>query len=133
MLAQARILGGSFGIAVSTACLHHFVINRLVDIIPADELASFDGDMTHFKGGSLEAIQSACIAAFNRGVELAMVGCWLAFFSTFYGYRITWRNAERQREDSLLELEELEERIARLQNAVDSRLNARDSGAKCKE
>lgn len=121
ILAQARILGGSFGIAVSTACLHHFVINRLIDILPADEFASFDGDMTHFKGDSLEAIQSAIIAAFNRSVELATAGCWAAFFSTFYGYPITRRGAERQRDEDFLELEQ---KIAELRTKVDHLRNA---------
>ncbi|EHK46251.1 hypothetical protein TRIATDRAFT_4297, partial [Trichoderma atroviride IMI 206040] len=84
ILAQARILGGSFGIAISTACLHHFVINRLADILTADEFASFDGDMTNFTGDTLEAIRSAFIKAFDLGIELAMAGCWIAYFSTFY-------------------------------------------------
>ncbi|KAH8130229.1 hypothetical protein FP744_10004129 [Trichoderma asperellum] len=113
ILAQARILGGSFGIAVSTACLHHFVINRLADILPADELGSFDGDMTHFKGGSLEEIQSAFIAAFNWSVVLATAGCWVAVFSTFFGCPITWKGVKRQ------SIVELEQEIARMRATVD--------------
>ncbi|UKZ64629.1 uncharacterized protein TrAtP1_005840 [Trichoderma atroviride] len=117
ILAQARILGGSFGIAISTACLHHFVINRLADILTADEFASFDGDMTNFTGDTLEAIRSAFIKAFDLGIELAMAGCWIAYFSTFYGYRFTWRGIKCPVEEEPLEL--LEAKVTRTRAEVD--------------
>ncbi|KAK1254482.1 hypothetical protein MKX08_008477 [Trichoderma sp. CBMAI-0020] len=104
ILAQARILGGSFGIAISTACVHHFVINRLADILTADEFASFDGDMTKFTGDTLEAIRSAFIAAFDLSIELAMAGCWIAYFSSFYGYQFSWRGIKCPVEEEPLEL-----------------------------
>ncbi|KAL7927332.1 major facilitator superfamily domain-containing protein [Trichoderma austrokoningii] len=121
ILAQARILGGSFGITISTACLHHFAINRLADILSPDEFASFDGDVTHFKGDSLEAIRSAFIAAFNLSVVLADAGSWIAYFSTLYGYRFTVKATERPVEEHLLELEA---KIARARENMD---NYRDS------
>lgn len=77
--------------------------------------------MTHFKGDSLEAIQSAFIAAFNLSVVLAGAGSWIAYFSTLYGYRFTLRVMERPVEEEILELEA---RVARIRANVDNRRNA---------
>lgn len=121
ILAQARILGGSFGITISTACLHHFAINRLADILPANEFASFDGDVTHFKGDSLEAIRSAFIAAFNLSVVLADAASWIAYFSTLYGYRFTVKATERPLEEDILDLQA---KVARARASIDKYRNA---------
>lgn len=77
--------------------------------------------MTNFTGDTLEAIRSAFIAAFDLSIELAMAGCWLAYFSTFYGYRFTWRGIKCPVEEELLDLEA---EVARLRARVDIMLSA---------
>ncbi|KAH6607930.1 MFS general substrate transporter [Trichoderma cornu-damae] len=96
IVAQARILGGSLGLSVSTVCLHTEVINRLPDILTPGELASFDGDVKRIMGDSLEAIQLAYVSAFRRTVLTAGIIACCAVMSTFYGSRLHREGLHRE-------------------------------------
>ncbi|PKK42889.1 hypothetical protein CI102_12751, partial [Trichoderma harzianum] len=78
ILAQARILGGSLGVAVSTLFLHTEVINRLPDILTPEELAFMEGDMKNLVGDSLEAVKKAYSSAFHKSITTAAVAACLA-------------------------------------------------------
>ncbi|KAL6884369.1 major facilitator superfamily transporter [Trichoderma longibrachiatum] len=113
--AQARILGGSLGISISTLFLHTEVINRLPELVPPEELASIRGDMQHLKGASLEAVKRAYVSAFHKGITTAAVAACLAVLSTAFitcqmRRRERQRDVEQQRED--VAPEEREPRVA---------------------
>ncbi|EHK15812.1 uncharacterized protein TRIVIDRAFT_116619, partial [Trichoderma virens Gv29-8] len=78
IMAQARILGGSLGVSVSTLFLHTEVINRLPEIIPPEELDFMEGDMKNLTGPSLEAVQKAYVSAFHKSITTAAVAACLA-------------------------------------------------------
>lgn len=86
-------------------------------MLSADEFASFGRDLTNFTGDALEAVRSAFIAAFDLGIALAAAGCWIAFFSTFYGYQFAWRGIRCPVEEEPLELTEA--RVAKMRATVD--------------
>ncbi|KAL6793529.1 major facilitator superfamily domain-containing protein [Trichoderma sp. SZMC 28013] len=97
ILAQARILGGSLGIAVSTLFLHTEVINRLPDILTPDELDFMEGDMKNLVGDSLEAVKKAYVSAFHKSITTAAVAACLAVLSTaFMSCHIRKRDIEQQ-------------------------------------
>lgn len=81
--------------------------------------------MTHFKGGSLEAIQSAFVAAFNRSIVLATAGCWVAVFSTFFGCPITWKGVKRQ--NIVEQIAIMRATVDRLQNETQLRIDGQIS------
>ncbi|KAF3060134.1 hypothetical protein CFAM422_011551 [Trichoderma lentiforme] len=97
ILAQARILGGSLGVAVSTLFLHTEVINRLPDILTPDELAFMEGDMKNLRGDSLEAVKKAYSSTFHKSITTAAVAACLAVLSTaFMSCHIRKRDIEQQ-------------------------------------
>ncbi|KAL6881505.1 MFS general substrate transporter [Trichoderma novae-zelandiae] len=100
--AQARILGGSLGISVSTLFLHTEVINRLPELVPPEELASVRGDMQNLTGASLEAVKRAYVSAFHKGITTAAVAACLAVLSTAFmncQMRRSRSDVEQQREE----------------------------------
>ncbi|PTB47766.1 hypothetical protein M431DRAFT_101588 [Trichoderma harzianum CBS 226.95] len=102
ILAQARILGGSLGVAVSTLFLHTEVINRLPDILTPEELAFMEGDMKNLVGDSLEAVKKAYSSAFHKSITTAAVAACLAVLSTaFMSCHIRKRDIEQQLETTV--------------------------------
>ncbi|KAK1256478.1 hypothetical protein MKX07_008737 [Trichoderma sp. CBMAI-0711] len=95
--AQARILGGSLGISISTLFLHTEVINRLPELVPPEELASVRGDVQNLRGASLEAVKRAYVSAFHKGITTAAVAACLAVLSTAF-ITCQMRRRERQRD-----------------------------------
>ncbi|KAL7951126.1 major facilitator superfamily domain-containing protein [Trichoderma barbatum] len=104
IIAQARILGGSLGVSVSTLFLHTEVIHRLPDILTPEELTSIEGDMKNLTGKSLEAVQRAYVAAFHKSITTAAVAACLAVLSTaFMSCHIRQRDVEQQHEAAVSE------------------------------
>jgi hypothetical protein len=95
--AQARILGGSLGISISTLFLHTEVINRLPELVPPEELASVRGDVQNLRGASLEAVKRAYVSAFHKGITTAAVAACLAVLSTAF-ITCQMRRRERRRD-----------------------------------
>ncbi|PTB71011.1 MFS general substrate transporter [Trichoderma citrinoviride] len=109
--AQARILGGSLGVSISTLFLHTEVINRLPELVTPEELASIRGDMQNLTGASLEAVKRAYVSAFHKGITTAAVAACLGVLSTaFINCHMGRRDVEQQREE--VAPEEGEQRVA---------------------
>ncbi|KAL7933569.1 major facilitator superfamily domain-containing protein, partial [Trichoderma chlorosporum] len=105
IIAQARILGGSLGVSVSTLFLHSEVINRLPKILPPAELGFMEGDMKNLTGPALEAVKKAYESAFHKSITTAAVAACLGVLSTaFMSCHLRQKDDEQQNEATVSDI-----------------------------
>src|SRR5690349_18403292 len=99
MVAQARVLGGNFGIAASAAILALKEQIGLSGLIPASQLSSLDFaslDLVQF-----EAFQKAYLDAFKESLRVASLVSAIAFLFALGSFRKNPPTLEQRGKDQL--------------------------------
>lgn len=87
ILSQARLLGGSLGIAVSSVFLHRDISDNLTGIMTASEISMIGGPNTHLSAAQLQAIRKTYAKAFGMDMKAAVAVAALGIVCTAGAYR----------------------------------------------
>ncbi|KAF7542778.1 hypothetical protein G7Z17_g11284 [Cylindrodendrum hubeiense] len=87
ILSQVRLLGGSLGIATSTALLHQKVAEYLTDILTPAELGTIGGPDSHLSDSQLEMVHYAYAESFRADMKVAAGISAIGIISTLGTYR----------------------------------------------
>jgi hypothetical protein len=103
IIAQIRILGGSIGIAASTAILGTKIRGELSAMLSPGQLSSFQGGSASLTPDQLAAVRRAYADAFqeNMGVAAAVSG--LATLLTLMAYRRNRLTLDERRKEQIRE------------------------------
>lgn len=87
ILSQVRLLGGSLGIATSTAVLHQKVTEYLTGMLSPSELAAVGGPDSHLSDTQLERVHYAYAESFRMDMKVAAGISAIGVISTLGAYR----------------------------------------------
>ncbi|KAK7417041.1 hypothetical protein QQX98_004802 [Neonectria punicea] len=87
ILSQLRLLGGSLGIATSTALLHQKVNEYLNGVLTPAELATIGGPDTHLSRSQLDSVHYAYAESFRADMKVAAGISAIGVISTLGAYR----------------------------------------------
>ncbi|KAK7431400.1 hypothetical protein QQZ08_002171 [Neonectria magnoliae] len=87
ILSQLRLLGGSLGIATSTALLHQKVNEYLNGVLSPSELATIGGPDTHLSGSQLDSVHYAYAESFRADMKVTAGISAIGVISTLGAYR----------------------------------------------
>ncbi|KAH7171532.1 major facilitator superfamily domain-containing protein [Dactylonectria macrodidyma] len=87
ILSQVRLLGGSLGIASSTALLHQKVTEYLTGILTPSELNAIGGADLHLSDSQLEMVHYTYAESFRADMRVAAAISALGLLSTLGAYR----------------------------------------------
>jgi hypothetical protein len=86
ILSQVRLLGGSLGIAASTALLHQKVTKYLVGVLTPQQLQTLGGD-EHLSQSQLEKVRFAYAESFRTDMKVAVGVAAVGLVVTLGAYR----------------------------------------------
>ncbi|PNY24912.1 Multidrug resistance protein 3 [Tolypocladium capitatum] len=102
ILAQLRVLGGSFGISTSTVFMHIETNRYLAGVLTAHERMTLGKEGSDLSNEQWEAVHVAYSEAFRKGMVAATVFSGAAIVLTLGGYRRDRRGVEEQRRALML-------------------------------
>ncbi|KPM40058.1 hypothetical protein AK830_g6477 [Neonectria ditissima] len=97
ILSQMRLLGGSLGIATSTALLHQKINEYLSGVLTPSELATIGGPDTHLSGSQLDSVHYAYAESFRADMKVAAGISAIGVLSTLGAYRRRRLSIQEQR------------------------------------
>lgn len=116
-MAQARVLGGSIGIASSTAILGAMQRSELKGIVTPEQLSTLQISARTMTPAQLHAVRQAYSDSFSEGMKVCAAisaACVLACLLTYrrHGVDLAERRAEQSKQDEELRtvLQEVKER-----------------------
>jgi hypothetical protein len=120
IVAQNRILGGSIGIAASTAILATTQQRQLITpgIISASQLASLQASASTFTASQIEAVRQAYSDAFSEDMRLCAIIAGICILVTLGTFR---RNPPNMQEMRRRQVEEEEERLKGVRESMEEK------------
>ncbi|GJC77897.1 putative transporter [Colletotrichum liriopes] len=96
--AQVRILGGSLGIAASTAILGNFIRNDLTGVVSPEDLSSVHGVGMNLTGAQTAAVRQAYTDSFQKDMQVGTILSGIAILLSLGIYRRNRVTFEEQRQ-----------------------------------
>jgi hypothetical protein len=120
IVAQNRILGGSIGIAASTAILAATQQRQLIipGIISASQLASLQASASAFTASQIEAVRQAYSDAFSEDMRLCAIIAGICILVTLGTFR---RNPPNMQEMRRRQVEEEEKRLKGVRESMEEK------------
>ncbi|KAJ6438403.1 hypothetical protein O9K51_08995 [Purpureocillium lavendulum] len=101
VMGQARVLGGSLGIAMSSVLLHNQVAKVIVGPIPAQLFAMLQDEQESVPRGLRSLVQQSCARAFRTGMIASAVVSGFAIILAVVGFARDHKDVKKQRLDLL--------------------------------
>ena len=102
IVAQARILGGSIGIAASTAILGATKQRELIGIVSEEQVATLNSSARLLSSGQLRAIRVAYADAFNESLLVCAVVSGVCVLATIGTFQRHPQDLRERRQEQLL-------------------------------
>lgn len=103
IVAQVRVLGGSIGIAASTAILGVVEYNQLRGIVTNSQLASLRDSEKTFTSSQLQAVQRAYSDAFNEDMRVCAIVAGICILLTLGTFQRNPLDIQARREQQVVE------------------------------
>lgn len=105
IVAQVRVLGGSIGIAASTAILGAVEFDRLKGIVTDSQLASLRDSEKTFTAFQLQEVRKAYSDAFNEDMRVCAIVAGICVLLTFGTFQRNPLDIQARREQQVVEEE----------------------------